>query len=233
MGEFRFRKFAVEHDVCGMKVGTDGILLGAWCNTQNVHRVLDVGCGCGLIALMVAQRCDQAMIEAVDIDETAVKVCGRNFNKSEWHNRLNVQKLNFEDHSNTLTSKYDLIVSNPPFYSEGTKCPNEERNKARHTTSLPFEKLIRNAANLLTATGTFCVIIPTSEYERFATIAKQNGLYEKHTTMVKTTARKTPKRVLMELTLTECAKETDVMVIYDENNKKTAEFSRLTQEFYL
>ena len=141
---FRFKQFGVRHEKSAMKVGTDGVLLGAWTNAENAKKVLDIGTGTGLIALMIAQR-SKALITGIEIDEDAAEEAYENFVSSPWGDRLRVENSDFAVFSNICNEKYDVIVSNPPYFVDSLECPDEKRGKARHTSSLSFENLIKGA----------------------------------------------------------------------------------------
>lgn len=147
---FQFKKFTVYHDKCAMKVGTDGVLLGAWASVENARRILDIGTGTGLIALMLAQRSDASVV-GVDIDEAAVEQARENIERSEWKNRIVVEHKDVRDLSGEKYSLFDVIVSNPPYFTEAVYCPDKQRNTARHMDSLPFDELLQAVDRLLAA----------------------------------------------------------------------------------
>lgn len=236
-GSFKFKQFEVWHDKCGLKVGTDGVLLGAWtlpamskCNL----RVLDVGTGSGLIALMLAQRFGDAEITAVDIDASAVLQARENVASSCFCSRIDVVQCNFIQFASlTNKSSYDLIVSNPPFHVEDTFCPDPKKNAAKHSASLPFQKLIEGAARLLSTDGTLSVIVPYSVTNDFIGMAAVSGLFLTRRCDVRGSERKPFKRSL--LSFCHHIGETDLseLVLRDSDNKYTAAYSALTHEFYL
>ena len=156
---FRFKQFAVKNDRTAMKVGTDGVLLGAWCPVDGAQRVLDVGTGCGVIALMIAQRNSLATIDAIDIDHDSIEEAAYNFMNSPWPERLTAIEGDF----NGLDTgqRYDLIVSNPPFFTNGVLPTGEARTTARHTGALTYRQLIDGAMRLMTDGGSLALISPT------------------------------------------------------------------------
>ena len=156
---FRFKKFTVYHDRCAMKGGTDGVLLGAWVNVLG-ENVLDVGTGTGLISLMMAQRNDKVVIDAIDIDGDAVSQAKDNIYNSPFGNRIKCWNASLQEFSSKVEKRYDVIVSNPPFFVQSLKSPNKERSLARHTDSLPIEDLIGLSASLLSQTGRISFIYP-------------------------------------------------------------------------
>ncbi|MBQ9363307.1 MAG: methyltransferase [Bacteroidaceae bacterium] len=229
---FRFKQFAVRHDRCAMKVGTDGVLLGAWANVEGSTTALDIGTGTGLIALMLAQRNAALSVTGIDIDSDAVKQAQENVQNSPWARRINIEQADFtlNDEQN---ARYDLIVSNPPFHTEDTLNPDATRTAARHTCSLPFPVLIRKAATLLTAQGHLCLIVPTATAPEVVGEAAAQHLYLSKRTDVKTTPRKTAKRTLLEFTPNITQTVYSILTLQDEHQKRTGEYMALTQDFYL
>lgn len=242
---FRFKQFAVRHDRCAMKVGTDGVLLGAWANVEGAKTALDIGTGTGLIALMLAQRNATLPITGIDIDPAAVEQAKENVQNSPWRNRIVIKNEDFQTFSPAISHDgegvrgtercclFDLIVSNPPFFLEDTLNPNAARTAARHASSLPFPVLIQKAATMLTEQGRLCLIVPTAIATDVVGEAATHHLYLSKRTDVKTTPRKAPKRTLLEFTpyITETAYST--LTLQDEQQQKTSEYTALTQEFYL
>ena len=163
MAGFKFKQFAVEQDDVAMKVGTDGVLLGAWANTDNAKRILDIGTGTGVIALQMAQRNPVAQIHAVEIDETAAHRARANFDLSPWAERMNVEQTAVQEFS--PAEKFDLIVSNPPYFVDSLLPPDAKRSTARHTHDLSFEELDSAVCQLLADDGLFALILPVTEFE--------------------------------------------------------------------
>ena len=157
---FRFKQFEVLNDRTAMKVGTDGVLLGAWCPVENVRRVLDVGTGCGVIALMVAQRNSTAVIDAIDIDHDAIEEAVLNFERSPWSDRLSATEGDYNDLQSSGEG-YDLIISNPPYFTNGVMPTGDARTTARHTGTLSYPQLLDGATRLLTVAGTLAIITPS------------------------------------------------------------------------
>ena len=158
---FTFKQFTIRHDRCAMKVGTDGVLLGAWTSVDHSHRLLDIGTGTGLIALMLAQRCPQAFITAIDIDAEAVEQARENALSSPWKDRVEV--LLQDICTFPANQQFDTIVSNPPYFIDSLKCPDDQRNTARHTDTLDAERLLASVARLLTDDGRFSIILPAEQ----------------------------------------------------------------------
>ncbi len=218
-----------------MKVGTDGVLLGAWAPVDNhPFSILDIGAGTGLIALMMAQRSTAEQIDAIEIDDEAYEQAVENFEESKWGDRLFCYHAGLDEFVEELhDEEYDIIVSNPPFYSENYSSGNEQRDKARFTESLPFEHLIEAAAILLSENGIFSVIIPFKEEEKFIAIAAEFDLYPAKITRVKGTPDTEIKRSLMAFTRQQAETIFYELVIETARHQYTPEYTELTKDFYL
>lgn len=217
-----------------MKVGIDGVLLGAWAPVDSsANRILDVGTGSGLIALMLAQR-SNAMIDAIDLDEGAVRQAEMNVAASNWNNRIRVHHQSLQRFAETQTKLYDLIVSNPPFFISSLKAPDEARTIARHAYTLTHEELLKYASELLKTTGRMCVILPVAEGLRCVESARKFGLYCHQCVHVYPKPKSEPKRVLLEFGFT--ARETQLSSIEIETAERhqySAAFTALAKDFYL
>src|SRR6187431_735162 len=195
---FQFKKFSVDQDRTAMKIGTDGVLLGAWTPIENnPFSILDIGTGTGIIALMLAQRSSAEQIDALEIDEDAYEQATDNFENSPWNDRLFCFHAGLDEFVEEPEDEYDLIVSNPPFYSEDYKSENEQRDLARFQDAMPFEDLIEAADLLLSENGIFSVIIPFKEEENFLALAAAYELYPLKITRVKGTPTTEIKRSLL------------------------------------
>jgi tRNA1Val (adenine37-N6)-methyltransferase len=233
-GEFRFKQFVVRQDKCAMKVGTDGVLLGAWVPCNNAQTILDVGAGTGLIALMMAQKCQSADIDAIDIDAVAYRQAKENFEYSPWPSRLHSFHESLQEFSATRSVKYDLIVSNPPYFMDAHPAPSEARNVARHMDeSLSISELCSGVKKLLSPLGRFCVIFPFREGMRFLEHSEGHGLYANRLTKVKTKVEKQEKRMMMEFELERKDLVEDELVIQEEDLSFTNQYIELTSDFYL
>ena len=231
---FKFKQFAVFHDKCAMKVGTDGVLLGAWARGDGAQSILDVGTGSGLIALMAAQRNVSAKITAIEIDNDAALQAKENVENSPFGTRISVFPLSFQDFAAHTRDKFDTIVSNPPFFVHSLPSPDLRRSDARHADSLPMEELFRLSKKILSDTGRLTLIYPFSEWENVRLIAEKEGLFLWRKTVVFPTVAGLPKRVLCEFGVREIEKTfVDTLVIELERYRYTPEFVELTQEFYL
>jgi tRNA1Val (adenine37-N6)-methyltransferase len=229
---FRFKQFEVRQDRCAMKVGTDGVLLGAWTQCEvEPRRILDIGSGTGLIALITAQKFSEATIEAVEIDANAFAQCTENFTLSPWKNRLTAKHSDFK--SFVSPHKFDLIVSNPPFYTEDSKSPETTRQMARSTASLSYEGLLKGVSALLSEAGLFSVIVPFKETDGFLSIALKFKLFPNQITHVRGQADKPFKRSMISFGFTEKTCKQDELAIELSRHQYTTEYIRLTGDFYL
>ena len=197
---FKFKQFEVNQDQCAMKIGTDGVLLGAWASIENnPFAVLDIGAGTGIIGLMLAQRSHAEVIDALEIDELAYEQCVDNFEASPWGDRLFCYHADLAEFTEEIDDKYDLIISNPPFYSEGFKTEDTQRDMARFSDAMPFEHLIDSVSKLLIADGTFCTFIPFKEETHFIDLASKVGLHANTICRVRGNAKTELKRSLIEM----------------------------------
>lgn len=230
---FKFKRFTVYHDRCAMKVGTDGVLLGAWADVAGVRSVLDVGTGTGLIALMLSQRCD-ADIQAIDIDEDAVIQACENVRNSPWPEQIAVQQGDVRKFAEECGRRFDLIVSNPPYFTEKVMCPEQRRNAARHTEGLAFSELIAAVSVLLAGQGRFSVILPSAAAPDFIAEATRQGLYLHCQVWVHTKPGAEPKRVLMTFKKEEIVSaEVGHLTIELERHVYAPEFLALVKDYYL
>lgn len=228
---FHFKQFILAQSTGVMKVGTDGILLGAWVDTSDKATILDIGTGTGMIAIMCAQKNDSAKIDAVDIEEEAYKLASLNTQACKWNSRLEVFHGAIQEFSKVRDTQYDLIVSNPPFFTGGTFSKSNDRNQMRHTVKLPNGELLQAVRRLLKKDGRFCVILPYIEGLRFKEQAENYGFYCTKKTEVYPTPEKEIERLLLQFELTENPMETDQLIV-ENNNTYTADFVALTKEFY-
>ncbi len=218
-----------------MKIGTDGVLLGAWAPIEhNPYSILDIGTGTGIIALMLAQRSHAEQIDALEIDEEAYEQATDNFENSPWNDRLFCFHAGLDEFMEEPEDEYDLIVSNPPFHQEDYKSNNEQRDLARFQDAMPFEDLIEAADLLLSENGVFAVIIPFKEEEKFLNLAHEYELYPVKITRVKGTPTTEIKRSLLAFSRNEIANfPLDELIIETARHIYTPEYIELTKEFYL
>ena len=231
---FTFKQFSVNQDRCAMKIGTDGVLLGAWTPIiNNPYNVLDIGAGTGILSLMLAQRSNAEQIDAIEIDEDAYEQCVENFEASPWGDKLFCFHAGLDEFVDEPEDEYDLIISNPPFYTDDYKSDNTSRDLARFEDALPFEELIEAAALLLSDNGIFSVIIPYKEEERFVSLCKELDLFPLKITRVKGTPTSEIKRSLLAFCRMEQTPLIDELIIEISRHNYTPEYIELTKEFYL
>ncbi|MEN8137143.1 MAG: methyltransferase [Bacteroidota bacterium] len=230
MSTFRFKQFEIHQDKTSMKVGTDGVLLGAWTNVSNSVNALDIGSGTGLISLMLAQR-SKAYITAIEIEENAYIQTGENFNNSKWNNRLKIEHSSLQNFS--PKNKFDLIVSNPPFFNNSHKTPNENRNLARHTDSLNYSELLTFTSVNLDSNGKASFIIPNDSEKEFLQLAEQKKLYPNRITRVKGNGNSPVKRSLIELNFQKNICMENLLTIEISRHIYTQDYIDLTKDFYL
>lgn len=217
-----------------MKVGTDGVLLGAWADTNDTSNILDIGAGTGLIAIMLAQRSSDSIVDAVEIDGAASQQAAENILASPWPNRLNIIHDAIQNYAKSTTKQYDLIVSNPPFFTGGTFSDEKDRNIVRHTVKLPNGDLLAAVRSLLADTGKFCVILPTLEGLRFQERAQNYRLYCTKMTEVKPKHDKPVERVLLQFEKSpKPLVKSNLIIQFEKRNHYTDDYIALTGDFYL
>lgn len=231
---FQFKQFSVAQDRCAMKVGTDAVLLGAWSALDHMpNTILDIGSGTGILALIMAQRSTAELIDALEIDADAYEQCVYNFETSDWGDRLFCYHASLDEFVGEIEDTYDLIISNPPFYTDHFKSRNEARNKARFEDALPFEELLTSASKLLSVTGQLNVIIPFSEEINFISLAKNVDLYPIRILRVRGQEESPVKRSLISFTFQENKIEVSELTIEITRHHYTHDYINLTKDFYL
>lgn len=234
-GRFRFKKFDVGHARSAMKIGTDGVILGSWFDAGPAGcRILDIGTGTGLIALMAAQRNPTAAIAAVECDQGACLDAAENFSSSPWHSNLTLHESTIQEYAAVCAAKFDRIVTNPPYFTDSLKNPDEGRRTARHTDSLPFEELLDSACALLADDGVFSVILPVEEARVFTVMAGQKGLFPLRTLLVYPKAGGEAKRAATEYSFRDGDVSAEELVIEaGGRHRYSEEYRVLTGDFYL
>lgn len=228
---FKFKRFTIEQENCAMKVGTDGCLLGGWFNCTDSKRVLDIGCGTGLISIMAAQRCG-AHITGVEIDGTAALQARKNADNSPWGSRIEILNCDFLDYGSDRA--FDTIVSNPPYFVNSMKCDSETRTLARHSDSLDCRQFFKKCAELLAKDGTVSIVIPCDIMDEWETAAMEQGLYPTHITFIKTTPKKAPKRVLMEFRFNaQSEKKKSTLILEISPGEYSDDAKKILGDFYL
>lgn len=232
MSQFQFKQFIVIHDKSSMKVGTDAVLLGSLIEMDGAKHILDIGCGSGVISLMAAQK-SEAQIRGVDIDQSSVDQANKNFMSSKWKNQLIAEKISIQAFSQRSTQKYDLIISNPPFFENDLKSPSEIRNKARHNDSLSYSDLLKSSHQLLKTTGRLALVLPFAEGEDFLHLASSQSFFIMRKTLIYPKPSKKANRLILELTLKPCQTQVEELTIREENNQYTSQYRHVTKDFYL
>ncbi|MGJ5642632.1 tRNA1(Val) (adenine(37)-N6)-methyltransferase [Formosa sp. S-31] len=231
---FQFKQFTVNQDRCAMKIGTDAVLLGAWSKiNQQPFSILDIGAGTGVIALMLAQRSHAELIDAIEIDDEAYEQCVDNFENSPWGDRLFCYHASLEEFVEEIEDKYDLIVSNPPFYSEDYKTGSTQRDLARFSDALPFDHLIKSASQLLAEDGKLCLIIPFKEEEQVKQLANNAGLFANEILHIKGNPETEIKRSLIAFSFQNTAVNTSELIIENGRHNYTPDYINLTKDFYI
>lgn len=232
---FQFKQFNVNQDRCAMKIGTDAVLLGAWCPiNNNPFSILDIGAGTGILSLMLAQRSNAQQIDAIEIEENAYEQCVENFEASHWGDRLFCYHASLNDFINEPEDQYDIIISNPPFYSEDYKPDNSQRDLARFQDALPFEELVKATTLLLSENGIFAVIIPFKEENRLLNLCAQAELFPIKMTRVKGTPTGPIIRSLLAFKRYELpVLSANELVIESSRHMYTEAYTKLTRDFYL
>ncbi len=242
---FQFKQFTIDQSLCAMKVGTDGVTLGAVAEVENAKRVLDIGCGTGLLCLMTAQRNESAEIIGIDIDGDAVRGATQNCEASKWSDRITIVGKSLQEFAESFTSTFDKIITNPPYFEDSLKAPKANRTLARHTDSLPFSELASTVSALLSEGGSLSIILPTDAHDKFESIAKEHGLYLRKKTLVYPKPGAEAKRTVGEFVKCVganpcgCLGESEKMIIEhltietDVRHQYTEDYIKLTKEFYL
>lgn len=227
---FYFKQFQVAHDRCLHKVGTDSVLLGAWVNVDGVQRILDVGSGSGLLALMMAQRTD-AVIEGVEPDEGSFLQASENVSGSPWSQRIHLHHQSIQDFNSSVS--FDLLICNPPYFVNSLRPPDAGREKARHTTTLSFQELLSAADRWLASDGRLCLVLPPTEGASFIKSAESGGLHCIRHWQFRTRPDKPVKRFLMEFSRIRSTPAAGEVVMYDEAGEASSAYQRYVQPFYL
>ncbi|MEQ9414380.1 MAG: methyltransferase [Cyclobacteriaceae bacterium] len=229
---FYFKQFHIHHDRCAMKVGTDGVLLGAWAAINTAQKILDVGTGTGLIALMLAQRSgENVYIDAIEVDFDAYQQAIENVNSSIWNKRITPFWTSIQHYS--ASAKYDLIVSNPPYFINSLKPPDQKRNLSRHADELPHSILIESCKRLLHPEGRLCLILPYSEGIIFAKMAATANLFCNKKINVRHKESKPVERLLLEFSHHHSTCQEGELILFYKDGKRTALYHELVSDFYI
>ncbi|PZX20667.1 tRNA1Val (adenine37-N6)-methyltransferase [Breznakibacter xylanolyticus] len=231
---FQFKQFTVHHHLSAMKVGTDGVLLGAWADAATATRLLDVGTGSGLLALMMAQRFPHVAITAIDLVDSAVAQACENVLLSPWGERIDVIQVSLQAYAQEPAHRFETIVCNPPYFTNSLTAPDAHRTAARHNHTLPFHELAHGVERLLTSDGNFCVVLPADQYDIICTAMKEVGMIPHRLLRVYPLPHKPAKRVLIEFRRGASHCQEDALVIESgERHVYTDAYRALTCDFYL
>ena len=231
---FVFKKFNVHQSKCAHKVGTDGVLIGAWAEVGAAKNILDIGTGTGIIALMAAQK-SHAQIDAIDIERGSYEQAMENAEHSLWANRIKVYHTTLQDFAKTVHKKYDTVITNPPYFVDSSKAPDEERSHARHTDLLPFKELIRGVFSILNTAGKFYIILPTKEALDFKALAEKEDLHLVKLLRVKTKSTNDVEKrhIMMFMFSKEPLIQETISIENEGRHNYTDEYKKLTSDFYL
>lgn len=234
---FKFKQFTVKQDRCAMKIGTDGVLLGAWTPVaQNPFSILDIGTGTGVIALMLAQRCDAELVDALELDEDAYEQAVDNFEASPWGDRLFCYHAHLYEFATEIEDTYDLITCNPPFFEGNVPQAEQQgsaREQARFEESMPFELLVASVNQLLNPDGLFSVVIPFNREQEFIDLAALGNLFPQKITHVKGNAQVEAKRSLLLFSRTQTTPQKDELIIEISRHHYTEAYQELVKDFYI
>ena len=230
--KFRFIQFEVSHHRSTMKVGTDAVVLGAWLDVSGAQRILEIGTGCGIIALMLAQK-SLAAIDAIDVDEASANEASENFACSPWNDRLKSFHVSLNDFATDKTGIYDLIVSNPPFFQNSLLPPTKGRQLARHNVVLTFNTFLSDSSRLLSHEGKLAVILPCSEEEKFIGIAGKESLFLQSKLNIYPKPSKPKKRVILVFSSTKRENPNfDSIILRNEDGHYSDNYKRITKDFH-
>jgi tRNA1Val (adenine37-N6)-methyltransferase len=228
---FQFKQFIIKQDNSAMKVSTDSVILGAWASTDNVSRILDIGTGTGLLALMLAQR-SSSEITGIDIDPiTCIQAC-ENAGTSSWHSRINIINITLQEYSH-FGKEYDLIVCNPPYFSNSLKSNNQRRNMARHNDTLSQKDLLEGVSRLISINGSFTLILPYKDVDGFIKESNNYGFYCNRLLCIRPYKTKDINRILLDFSPTKHTCKDSEFTIRNEDGSYTEEYRTLTRDYYL
>lgn len=231
---FRFKQFVVYHDKCAMKVGTDGVLLGAWASLKDVKTVLDVGTGTGLIAMMLFQRSlGRVLIDAIDVEEEAVLQASENVHRANYQQGIKCVHVSLEKYVSLVDKKYDLVVSNPPYFRSSLHSPDNARSIARHTDSLEPIDFFYQAKSILKDSGKIVVIYPIDLKNAVFEIIENMGMYVNRFTSIKPLESLPPKRMMLEISMFNTSCVYDELILEESRHEYTPAFKLLLKDFYL
>lgn len=229
---FEFKKFIIKQDACAMKIGTDAVLLGAWSKFEcgDKCRILDIGTGTGILAIMAAQKMPEAKITAIEIDADAAMQARENADNTEWKDNIKVISDNISNYKDE--ELFDYIITNPPYFDKSLKCPDKQRNTARHTDSLTFTELAENICRLLKPDGSSYIIIPSDAEDNLCNAAINSNLYPSHKVNIITREGQKPKRIIIVFKHKTSSYTEEYITIRDKDGYYTEQYVNLTKDFY-
>jgi tRNA1Val (adenine37-N6)-methyltransferase len=231
---FHFKQFSIDDSKAAMKIGTDAVLLGAWTPCNYGNRILDIGTGSGILTIMMAQRNPDVEIDAVEIDPDATAQAKLNAQLSPWNDRIHIFNLSVQEFSLAKMNSYNLIICNPPFFTNSLKAPDNKRNLARHNNSLPVEDLLESTSKMLTEDGKAVFIIPANTYETWKREAAKHQLFPDKITWVKSSPANAPHRVMVVFSRkNQDAIPEDEICIYSSEKIHSQAYKEITKDFYL
>ena len=231
---FKFKQFNIAHDRCAMKVGTDAVILGAWAAINHLPKsILDIGTGSGILSLMLAQRSNANLIDAFEIDSDAFEQCVTNFEASPWPDRLFCYHYSLSDFTTEIQTKYELVISNPPFYKTYCKGVCKSRKLARFEGAMPFDELLSSVKILMAENGVFCTVIPYDMEEKFTEIARKNSIYCNKILRVRGQKNSTIKRSFALFSFKKKVPKINEMFIEEQRHIYSKDYIQMTKEFYL
>ncbi len=230
---FHFKQFSISQDKTALKVGTDSVVLGSITDFTNCKKILDIGTGTGILALMAAQKSKNAHIDAIEIERNAYEQSKENFLSSKWKNRIRAIHTSLQKHLENSTSRYDLIISNPPYFNSSTKSKCKLAETARHTDTLSYNELCYGVSILLNESGVFHLILPSNNIKNFKWIAFDYGLYCSKETLIQPKQSKDVNLVVMTFEKKICFTKENLLTLRDSEGEYTDNFSEITKEFYL
>lgn len=233
MSAFHFKQFSLQHDKSSIKIGTDAVLLGAWVDVANTNNILDIGCGCGVISLMLAQRCD-AQITGIDIDKDSILEAENNRKQSPWTERISFQQIGLQSYvTEDKWHTYDCIVSNPPYFEQSLQSPYPKRNIGKHNVELNLDDLINCVSKLLHPTGKFCCILPANVAKKTENLCNEKGLYLSKLCHIQAFPHKPPNRTLFCFKKEKTTYITEYMSIRNIPNEYSTAYRQLTKDYYI
>ncbi len=229
---FHFKKFSIHDDLCSMKVGTDSVVLGAWADIGDAQFILDIGAGSGVISLMMAQRSTSTThIDGVELEANDAAQAAQNVLESPWPDKVSIHHTSIQEFESPY--RYDVIISNPPYFVNSSPSPDKVRTQTRHTVSLDYETLLSALRRYLTNNGKANVILPATEGEQFIALAREKGFCTSRYVVFRTRPEKPAERLLVELRFTETSTEYGEVVLYIQGTAWSSDYKKLVQDFYL